>query len=64
MSEHNNASATAVWVKLLYVWVAVGFSQMTPLQWAQFIAAIFAIIYSFVQTWILLRDKLLSKDKP
>ena len=37
---------------------------MTPLQWAQFIAAIFAIIYSFVQTWILLRDKILSKDKP
>lgn len=44
-------------IKVFWAWLFVGLSQMTPLQWVQFVAAIGATIYSLVQTFILLRDK-------
>lgn len=58
MTDHNSETATA-YAKLFWVWLCVGISQMTPLQAVQFLAAIGATIFSLVQTWILVRDKIL-----
>ncbi len=63
MNNQNSTDTPTVLMKLVYVWTAVGFSQMTPLQWVQFFAGIFAIVYSAVQTWVLVRDRIVS-DKP
>lgn len=52
MSTQNTTDAVVA--KLGISWFLVGLSQMTPLQWAQFIAAIAATIYTLVQTWKLL----------
>lgn len=57
--QHDHIPAV---VKVFWAWFFVGLSQMTPLQWVQFIAAIVAIVYSAVQTWILVRDKIV-RDK-
>lgn len=43
-------------IKILITWLAVGVSQMTPLQFVQFVAAIFAIVYSGIQIYKTLRD--------
>lgn len=42
-------------VRMFWVWLGVGLSQMSPLQWVQLAAAIAATVYSVVQTWKLLR---------
>lgn len=55
MSEDHD-TRTAL-LKVFWAWLFVGFSQMTPLQWVQFIAAIAATVYSIVQTYKLLRKK-------
>ncbi len=43
--------------KIIAVWFTVGLSQMTPLQWVQFFAAIAATIYSLLQTFLIIRDR-------
>lgn len=50
-------------LKILAVWFTVGVSQMTPLQWVQFFAAIAATVYSGVQTYFLLRDRWLKRKQ-
>lgn len=62
MSSHHDASPALL--KVLWAWFFVGVSQMTPLQWVQFIAAIVAIVYSAVQTWVLVRDKIVRDKGP
>lgn len=61
MTEH--ADTHAAWIKLLWAWAFVGLSQMTPLQWVQFMAAIAATIYSAVQTFLLVRDRMILKRR-
>ena len=52
-------------LKVFWVWLAVGISQMSPLQLVQFIAAIFAIVYSGLQSYKLVKELWLSKkEKP
>lgn len=57
MTGHHDASPALL--KVLWAWLFVGLSQMSPLQWIQFVAAIAATIYSLVQTWLLIRDKII-----
>lgn len=61
-STHNDSLPALL--KVLWVWFFVGVSQMSPLQWVQFIAAIVAIAYSLVQLWILVRDKIVRDKGP
>lgn len=56
--HHHHDDAWAATAKIFWVWLCVGVSQMTPLQAVQFIAAIGATIFSLVQTWVLIRDKI------
>lgn len=58
MTEHTNDTWTAI-AKIFWAWLFVGVSQMTPLQAVQFLAAIGATIFSLVQTWVLIRDKII-----
>lgn len=65
MHQHDNASdAGAAAIKLFWIWLSVGISQMTPLQFVQFAAALWAIVYTALQTYILLRDKIINRKKP
>lgn len=57
-----NHDASPALLKVLWAWLFVGLSQMSPLQWVQFVAAIVAIIYSLAQTWVLVRDKIIRDD--
>ena len=59
MANHDTSPAL---LKVLWAWLFVGLSQMSPLQWAQFAAAIIAIVYSLIQTWLLIRDKIIRDD--
>lgn len=49
---------TPALLKALWIWLAVGVSQMSPLQFVQFMAAIFAIVYSVLQIWKTVRELL------
>lgn len=51
MENHNH------WAGVFTSWLLVGLSQMSPLQWVQFIAAIVASCYSLAMLYFLLRDK-------
>ncbi len=51
----------AALVRLFWTWLLVGLSQMTPLQFMQFVAAIAATIYTIAQFYVLMRDKILRK---
>lgn len=57
----SDAPATAALSKIFISWLAVGVSQMSPLQFVQFVAAIFAIVYTGLQTYKLLREMWASK---
>lgn len=61
MNDHNHDTWAAT-AKIFWVWLCVGVSQMTPLQAVQFLAALGATIFSLVQTWVLIRDKII-RDK-
>ena len=52
---NSNDTSTALY-KIFISWLAVGVSQMSPLQVVQFIAAIFAIVYTALQTYKLVRE--------
>jgi hypothetical protein len=43
-------------VRVLISWLAVGVSQMSPLQFVQFLAAIFAIVYTGIQIYKSVRE--------
>ncbi|MDI4633282.1 hypothetical protein J7U46_09510 [Pelomonas sp. V22] len=58
-----NDDASPALLKVLWAWLFVGLSQMSPLQWIQFVAAIAATIYSLVQTWLAIMDRII-RDKP
>jgi hypothetical protein len=45
------------WLGLFISWLLVGLTQMSPLQWMQFIAAICATCYSLAMLFFLLRDR-------
>lgn len=53
MAQQDEAPAL---LKPLWVWLAVGVSQMSPLQFVQFLAAIFAIVYSAIHSYKTLRE--------
>ncbi len=55
MSEQPEAKAA--FIKMAWVWAAVGASQMTPLQWVQLVAAVAATVYSIVQTYFLIKNR-------
>lgn len=57
---HQQEDSPAL-LKALWIWLAVGVSQMSPLQFVQFMAAIFAIVYSALQIWKTVREMLRSK---
>lgn len=61
MTGHHDSSPALL--KVLWAWLFVGLSQMSPLQWVQFVAAIAATIYSLIQTWLLIRDRII-RDMP
>jgi hypothetical protein len=61
MSSHHNDPT--VWVKLTWTWLLVGLSQMSPLQVVQFVAAIVATVYTSVQLFFLLRDRIKGVKK-
>lgn len=52
-----------VWVKLAWTWLLVGVSQMSPLQFVQFVAGIVAIVYTSAQLFFLLRDRIKGVKK-
>ena len=54
---------TSAVVKGVWIWLAVGISQMSPLQVVQFIAAIFAIVYSGLQIYKLILELWFKKRK-
>lgn len=56
--EHNLHAAIG---KMFFSWLLVGLSQMTPLQWVQMVAAVAATIYSIVQTYVLVRDRIIKR---
>lgn len=60
MSQPTHDTA---WVKMMLTWLAVGVSQMSPLQVVQALAALAALVYSAVQTWVLVRDKVLPRKR-
>lgn len=45
---HNDTPFMA-FIKVVGIWLAVGVSQMSPLQFVQFVAAILASIYTSMQ---------------
>lgn len=47
-------------VKIFWTWFFFGVSQMSPLQVVQFLAGIVATVYSSVQLYVLVRDKILK----
>ena len=61
----NDQDSTPL-MKLVITWLAVGISQMGPLQIVQFIAGLFAIVYTALQIYKLLRELWPSnkKEKP
>lgn len=61
MTGQHDASPALL--KVLWAWLFVGLSQMSPLQWVQFVAAIAATVYSLVQTWLAIRDRII-RDRP
>lgn len=54
---------TPALMKIFVTWFAVGVSQMNPLQFVQFVAAIFAIVYTALQTYKLVREMLAARKK-
>lgn len=61
--NHDHDNLFAAWFKVFSVWLVYGVSQMSPLQWVQFIAGIAATVYSAVQTYLLIRDRILRKKE-
>lgn len=59
--QHSN-SISAAW-KLTWTWLFVGVSQMGPLQAVQFLAAGCAIVFTVLQTWVLVRDKFIRRTR-
>jgi hypothetical protein len=57
----NDHDTKMAWLKMFYAWLFVGASQMTPLQALQAAAAIAATIYSVVQTYLLVRDRIIKR---
>jgi hypothetical protein len=51
-------------LRVLFVWLLVGVSQMSPLQFVQFVAAIIATVYGVLQTWFLVRDRMRRREPP
>lgn len=61
MNQHSDD--TPALVKVFWAWLAVGISQMSPLQFVQFIAALFAIVYSGLQSYKTLRELWAGRKK-
>lgn len=59
---HPNEPAHMGILRVLFVWLLVGVSQMSPLQFVQFVAAIIATVYGVLQTWFLVRDRMRRRD--
>jgi hypothetical protein len=60
IDKHQDAAESfPALIKLFWVWLWVGVSQMTPLQAVQFLAACVAIVYSVIQIYLLIRDKII-----
>lgn len=60
MTQQDDTPAV---IKIFVTWFAVGVSQMNPLQFVQFVAAIFAIVYTALQTYKLVREMWASRKK-
>lgn len=58
--EHSD-SFTA-FAKIAWVWFWVGVSNLSPLQAVQFFGGIVATIYTLVQLYVLVRDKILRRS--
>lgn len=50
-------------LKIFWSWLAVGVSQMSPLQFLQFVAAAFAIVYTGLQIIKTVREMLADRKK-
>ena len=59
---NHDTPAEAV-MKIIGTWLLVGVSQMSPLQFVQFLAAGMAAIYTFLQTVILIRGWWSNRSK-
>jgi hypothetical protein len=59
---HDNDAHTAL-LRVFWTWFFVGLSQMSPLQWAQFLATLLAIVFTLAQFYVLWRDKI-ARNKP
>lgn len=60
IDKHDTADVAPALIKIFWVWLWVGVSQMTPLQAVQFIAGIIAIVYTAVNLFVLVRDKIVN----
>lgn len=57
MTEHHDSIGLIV-AKLTVAWGAVGISRLEALQDLQIVAALFAIIFTGFQIFVLVRDKI------
>lgn len=55
MKQMSNTSAEGL-ARVFLTWIALGVSEMSPLEFVQFIAAIFACVYSGIHIFKLLRE--------
>lgn len=56
MDQHNDTGAAVL--KVFWAWFFVGVSKMSPLEVVQMLAGLCAIVYTLIQTYLLIRDKL------
>lgn len=56
MTEHDSTLSAVV--KVLWAWFFVGVSKMSPLEVVQMVAGVCAIVYTLIQIYLLVRDRL------
>lgn len=61
MQEHHSEGFTA-FVKISWAWFWVGVSNFSPLQAVQFFGGIVATVYTLVQLYVVVRDKIIHRE--
>lgn len=58
---NDNDTTGAAVLKVLWAWLFVGISKMSPLEVVQMLAGLCAIVYTLIQIYLLVRDRLIVR---
>lgn len=59
MNQHNDTGAAVL--KVFWAWFFVGVSKMSPLEVVQMLAGLCAIVYTLIQIYLLVRDRIIVR---